>query len=374
MAPDAAARLNAALARAAEIVTHDWLLLVVSDFDGADDETFRILTGIARGNDLVLALVHDPSAHETPASGRIVVGDGRLQVELDLADARVRRNLAGVGGERIARLLAWQERLDAAILPVSAERADRSRSSFGCSARRRGGGRDEPGARGEPGRPPRPVAGHRRAAAGVDGAADLGLAGPGRCSSWPRWRRAGGRSLRHRRATAWRRAALAELARLAPGLEAGDPAALAGLQTLLRRVALVAFPRVEVARLTGEAWSRLPRRGPAASSARWARRWPRRPTGRPRRFDGAAAAGGGAALDPAAACLSSRCPGRWSRCRCRSSCSGWRRRGAQVVQAVRVPFFEATSAGLDKGEGAVVLPRSRCADGASPGCSGRWSC
>ena len=31
----------------------------------------------------------------------------------------------------------------------------------------------------------------------------------------------------------------------------------------------------------------------------------------------------------------------------------------QVVQAVRVPFFEATSAGLDKGEGAVVLPRSR---------------
>jgi Ca-activated chloride channel family protein len=31
----------------------------------------------------------------------------------------------------------------------------------------------------------------------------------------------------------------------------------------------------------------------------------------------------------------------------------------EVVQAVRVPFFEATSAGLDKGEGAVVLPRSR---------------
>jgi hypothetical protein len=49
-----------------------------------------------------------------------VVGDGRLQVELDLADARVRRNLAAVGGDRLKRLLAWQERLDAAILPVSA--------------------------------------------------------------------------------------------------------------------------------------------------------------------------------------------------------------------------------------------------------------
>jgi Ca-activated chloride channel family protein len=31
----------------------------------------------------------------------------------------------------------------------------------------------------------------------------------------------------------------------------------------------------------------------------------------------------------------------------------------EVVQAVRLPFFEAASAGLDKGEGAVVLPRSR---------------
>ena len=90
---------------------------------------------------LVLALVHDPSAHETPASGRIVVGDGRLQVELDLADARVRRNLAGVGGERIARLLAWQERLDAAILPVSASEPTGPQllRLFGAPPRRRVG-------------------------------------------------------------------------------------------------------------------------------------------------------------------------------------------------------------------------------------------
>lgn len=118
--PGAPARLNAALDQAAGIVTHDWLLLVVSDFDGADDATLRTLTRISHGNDIVLAIVHDPSAHELPEKGRMVVGDGRLQVELDLADRRVRENLAGVGGDRIARLLGWQERLDAAILPVSA--------------------------------------------------------------------------------------------------------------------------------------------------------------------------------------------------------------------------------------------------------------
>jgi Domain of unknown function (DUF4381) len=63
--------------------------------------------------------------------------------------------------------------------------------------------------------------------------------------------------LRHRRATAWRRAALAELHALAPPLEAGDPAALARLQTLLRRVALATAPRAEVAPLSGDGWTRF---------------------------------------------------------------------------------------------------------------------
>jgi hypothetical protein len=60
--------------------------------------------------------------------------------------------------------------------------------------------------------------------------------------------------LRHRRATAYRRAALAELHALAPALERGDPDTLAALERLLRRTALAAFPRAEVATLTGDAW------------------------------------------------------------------------------------------------------------------------
>jgi hypothetical protein len=60
--------------------------------------------------------------------------------------------------------------------------------------------------------------------------------------------------LRHRRVTAYRRAALAELRALTPTLERGDPGALAALERLLRRTALAAFPRAEVATLTGDAW------------------------------------------------------------------------------------------------------------------------
>jgi hypothetical protein len=61
--------------------------------------------------------------------------------------------------------------------------------------------------------------------------------------------------VRRRRATAYRRAALAELRALAPAVEAGDPGGLARLQALLRRTALTAFPRADVATLTGDAWA-----------------------------------------------------------------------------------------------------------------------
>ncbi|MDT1064287.1 DUF58 domain-containing protein [Paracoccus sp. CPCC 101403] len=117
---DAPGMLNLALEQAARIVKHDWLVVILSDFDGADDETFHALSRLSRNNDLVLGLVFDPMAHELPAEGRLVVGNGRLQVELDLSARKVQQNLAETGGKRLRRLLAWQERLDAAILPITA--------------------------------------------------------------------------------------------------------------------------------------------------------------------------------------------------------------------------------------------------------------
>ena len=48
---------------------------------------------------------------------------------------------------------------------------------------------------------------------------------------------------------------MAELHALGPSLASGDPAALARLQTLLRRVALATSPRATVAELSGETWT-----------------------------------------------------------------------------------------------------------------------
>ena len=51
--PVAAAPLNAALRRAEAIVGHDWLVLLISDLNAADEESAAILGRLARHNDVV---------------------------------------------------------------------------------------------------------------------------------------------------------------------------------------------------------------------------------------------------------------------------------------------------------------------------------
>lgn len=69
------------------------------------------------------------------------------------------------------------------------------------------------------------------------------------------------RWLRHRRANAYRREALQRLGELEPALVRGEAGALAGLDELLRRTALAAFPRADVAALAGTEWAAYLDRG-----------------------------------------------------------------------------------------------------------------
>jgi hypothetical protein len=66
-----------------------------------------------------LVLVHDPMARKMPDRGTMVVGDGRLQLSLELGNRRVRERLETRSDERIQRLLDWQVETGAAVLSVS---------------------------------------------------------------------------------------------------------------------------------------------------------------------------------------------------------------------------------------------------------------
>ncbi len=117
--PSAPGMLNDALRKASRLVTHDHVVVIVSDFDGLDDETELLVTLLARHNDVIAIPVYDRAQTSLPAGGRLVVGDGELQVELDLGSEATRRSLLDFGGRRLERMKRWQAERGVAVLPLS---------------------------------------------------------------------------------------------------------------------------------------------------------------------------------------------------------------------------------------------------------------
>ena len=113
-APD---MLDRALAGAERLAGHDYLVVVISDFDVDHAMAQKRLLRIARNNDVVGVVVHDPSATDLPAAGELVVSDGELQIELPGGGARQR--VQEFSSSRIANVLAWQQSTGATMLPVS---------------------------------------------------------------------------------------------------------------------------------------------------------------------------------------------------------------------------------------------------------------
>src|SRR5262249_32195981 len=113
-------RLDAALDAAARVATHDHLIVVASDFDGAGDRTRDLLLGIAAHNDVLAVLVYDPFLLDMPPAGELVVSDGELQVELGFAHGRTRQGLTEFTGARGRQILGWQHEIGVPVLPLSA--------------------------------------------------------------------------------------------------------------------------------------------------------------------------------------------------------------------------------------------------------------
>lgn len=87
------AMLNKVLEKASRLAKHDYLVTVISDFHGADEDTRRLLTRMAEHNDVLAALLYDPSKVSPIEGGRIVLSDGELQVELDTDKGKAMREL-----------------------------------------------------------------------------------------------------------------------------------------------------------------------------------------------------------------------------------------------------------------------------------------
>ena len=112
---------NQVLENVCRFVTHDFLVVIISDFDGANEETQRIVSKLCHHNDVLAVAVFDPSATEIPATGKLIVSSGELQVELDLGHETTRQRITEFTDSRLKSVLAWQEELGLPVIPVSSE-------------------------------------------------------------------------------------------------------------------------------------------------------------------------------------------------------------------------------------------------------------
>jgi uncharacterized protein (DUF58 family) len=112
-------RLNEVFASVARVCRHDALILIASDFDGADEATRDLLLQLSRSNDVICCLAYDPLAVKLPPSQQLVVSNGELQVELQLGQEKVRKSILEASDRRMRAILSWQHELGVPVLPLS---------------------------------------------------------------------------------------------------------------------------------------------------------------------------------------------------------------------------------------------------------------
>jgi len=112
-------RLNVVLDSVARVCRHDALILIASDFDGADAVTRDLLLNLSRSNDVICCLTYDPLAVRLPPAEQLVVSNGELQVELQLGQEKLRKSILEASDERIRGILSWQHELGVPVLPLS---------------------------------------------------------------------------------------------------------------------------------------------------------------------------------------------------------------------------------------------------------------
>jgi len=112
-------RLNEIIEAVARVCRHDALIIIASDFDGADQTTRDLLLHLSRSNDVICCLTYDPLAVHLPPAEQLIVSDGELQVELSLGKEKMRKSILDASDTRLRFILSWQHEIGVPVLPIS---------------------------------------------------------------------------------------------------------------------------------------------------------------------------------------------------------------------------------------------------------------
>jgi len=110
--------LNQVLGKVLHLAKHDYLVGIISDFSGADEETKRAVTRLAVHNDVIALFIYDPLESHLPSFGKVIVSQGDLQLEVDTGDEQFRRRFSEQFESRLKTARDLMLRRGIPVLPI----------------------------------------------------------------------------------------------------------------------------------------------------------------------------------------------------------------------------------------------------------------
>ncbi len=110
--------LDKVLQRVVHLANHDYLICIISDFDGMTADTHRSVKQMSRHNDVMLFMIYDLLAKKMPDAGPLAVSDGKRQMVIDSQSSKLRKKIPELLENRLARLKTELERYGVPVLPI----------------------------------------------------------------------------------------------------------------------------------------------------------------------------------------------------------------------------------------------------------------
>ncbi|MFT5691221.1 MAG: hypothetical protein ACI92E_000547 [Oceanicoccus sp.] len=115
--------LNRALLQTSRLVTHDHLVVVISDMAGWDETSIKLLVKMSQHNDIIVSQVIDALEKRLPDQKGLIVSDGRLQVDINGKNDTTRSQFNQYQSDVKERLKAALNKHGISVLSLMTDRA-----------------------------------------------------------------------------------------------------------------------------------------------------------------------------------------------------------------------------------------------------------
>jgi len=114
--------LHGVLEQATRLAKHDYLVCLISDGAGADQDTVRLITLLSAHNDVLMLFIYDPLEAQLPDAGRLIVAEGALQLEVNTSDRGLRQRYDAEFAHWLGRIRELSQQREIPVLPLSTAR------------------------------------------------------------------------------------------------------------------------------------------------------------------------------------------------------------------------------------------------------------